>query len=68
MNRLWSLPENFTPPSQKTSGISCAFFFSYVFSRWKELLEKLEGFVSKNLSKIHMTILATKIHPLLVFN
>lgn len=62
MNRLWGLPENFTPSSQKiVRGISFAFSFSCVFSHWNKLLEMLEGFVSKNLlPKIHVAILGKK--------
>lgn len=69
MNSRWGLSENFTPSTQKIRGISFALFFSCVFSQWKELLEMLGGFVSKNLPKICVTILGKKkIYPLIVFH
>lgn len=54
------MSENFTPSTQKIRGISFALFFSCVFSQWKELLEMLGRFVSKNLPKICVTILGKK--------
>lgn len=53
-----------SPHLPKRWDISFAFSFSCVFSQWKELLETLEGFVSKNLlPKIHVTILGKKYIP-----
>lgn len=60
MNSRWGLPENFTPSTQTIRGISFALSFSCVFSQWKELLEMLGGFVSKELPKICVTILGKK--------
>lgn len=59
VNVLW---ENFTPSSQKIRGVSVALSFSNVLSQWNELLKML-GFVSKNLPKIHVTILGKKSIP-----
>lgn len=63
VNLLRDLPENFTPSSQKIRGFPIALSFSYVFSQWNKLLEILEGFVSKNLTKIHVTILEKNPSP-----
>lgn len=59
VNLLWDQPENFTPSSQKVRGIS-VLSLSYVFHSG---MNCLKCYVSKNLPKIHVTILGKYSSP-----